>query len=33
MADKLWNKLSNTVEKRSIEYVNRYIKTDMKLLR
>ena len=31
MADKLWNKLSDTVEKRSIEYVNRYTKTDMKV--
>ncbi len=31
MANKLWNKLSDTVEKRSIEYVNRYIKTDMKV--
>ena len=31
LADKLWNKLSDTVEKRSIEYVNRYTKTDMKV--
>ena len=31
MANKLWNKLSDTVEKRSIEYVNRYTKTDMKI--
>ncbi len=31
MADKLWNKLSDTVEKRSIEYVNRYTKTDMQV--
>ena len=31
LADKLWNNLSNTVEKRSIEYVNRYVKTDMKI--
>ena len=31
MANKLWNKLSDTIEKRSIEYVNRYIKTDMKV--
>ncbi|MDC3118131.1 cobalt-precorrin-5B (C(1))-methyltransferase CbiD [Prochlorococcus sp. AH-716-K03] len=31
MADKLWNKLADNVEKRSIEYVKRYIKTDMKI--
>ena len=31
MANKLWNKLSDTVEKRSIEYVKRYTKTDMKV--
>ena len=31
MANKLWNKISDTVEKRSIEYVNRYTKTDMKV--
>ena len=31
MADKLWNKLSDTIEKRSIEYVKRYTKTDMKV--
>ena len=31
LADKLWNKLSDTVEKRSIEYINRYIKTDMQV--
>ena len=31
MADKLWNKLSDTVEKRSIDYVNRYIKSDMQV--
>ena len=31
MADKLWNKLSDTVEKRSLEYVNRYITTDMQV--
>ena len=31
MADKLWNKLSDTIEKRSTEYINRYIKTDMKV--
>ena len=29
--DKLWNKVSNTVEKRSVEYLKRYIKTDMKV--
>ena len=29
LANKLWNSLSETVEKRSFEYVNRYIKTDM----
>ena len=31
ITDKLWNKLSDTVEKRSIEYVKRYTKTDMKV--
>ncbi len=31
LADKLWNKLSNTVENRSVEYVNRYTKTDMQV--
>ena len=31
LADKLWNKLSDTIEKRSIEYVNRYVKTDMQV--
>tara|TARA_B100000579_G_scaffold435450_1_gene458742 strand:+ start:878 stop:1996 length:1119 start_codon:yes stop_codon:yes gene_type:complete len=31
MTDKLWNKLSNTVEKRSMQYINRYIKTDMRV--
>ena len=31
MADKLWNKLSDTVENRSIQYVNRYVKTDMQV--
>ena len=31
LADKLWNKLSDRVERRSIEYVNRYIKTDMQV--
>ncbi len=29
--EKLWNKLSNTIEDRSFAYVNRYIKTDMKI--
>jgi len=31
VADKLFQKLSNTVEKRSFEYVNRYVKTDIKI--
>ena len=31
LADKLWNKLSDTIEKRSIEYINRYTKTDMEV--
>ena len=31
LADELWNKLSDSVEKRSIEYVNRYITSDMKV--
>ena len=31
LADKLWNKLSDTIEKRSMEYLKRYIKTDMKV--
>ena len=30
-ADKLFKKLSNTVEKRSFTYVNRYVKTDIKI--
>ena len=30
-ADKLFKNLSNTIEKRSFDYVNRYIKTDMKI--
>ena len=30
-ANQLWNKLSNYVEERSIEYVNKYIKTDMQI--
>ena len=31
IADKLFNKLSTTVEERSLAYVNRYIKTEMKI--
>ena len=31
LADKLWIKLANTVENRSIEYVNRYTNTDMQV--
>ncbi|MDC3019574.1 cobalt-precorrin-5B (C(1))-methyltransferase CbiD [Prochlorococcus sp. AH-736-E15] len=31
ISDKLFQTLSNTIEKRSIEYVNRYIKTDMEV--
>jgi len=31
LADKLFKNLSNTIEKRSFAYVNRYIKTDMKI--
>ena len=31
LANKLWNKLSNTVEQRSKHYVNKYIKTNMKV--
>ncbi|MBO8229200.1 cobalt-precorrin-5B (C(1))-methyltransferase [Prochlorococcus marinus str. MU1404] len=30
-AEKLFQKLSNTIETRSFEYVNRYVKTDMKI--
>ena len=30
-ADKLWNKLSNCVEERSLAYVNKYLKTDMQI--
>ena len=29
--EKLFQKLSNTIEKRSFEYVNRYVKTDMEI--
>ena len=31
LTDKLWNKLADTVEKRSIEYINRYVKTDIQV--
>ncbi len=31
LADKLFNNLSNTIEKRSLTYVNRYVKTDMEI--
>ena len=31
ISDQLWNKLSNTVEERAFEYLNRYTKTDMKI--
>ena len=31
LADKLFQKLSNTIEKRSFAYVNRYVKTDMEI--
>ena len=31
LADKLFKNLSNTIEKRSFSYVNRYVKTDMKI--
>ena len=31
IADKLFKNLSNTIEKRSFTYVNRYVKTDMKI--
>ena len=31
LADKLFKNLSNTIEKRSLAYVNRYVKTDMKI--
>jgi len=31
IADRLFQNLSNTIEKRSFTYVNRYIKTDMKI--
>jgi len=31
LADKLFKNLSNTIEKRSLSYVNRYVKTDMEI--
>ena len=31
LAEKLFQNLSDTVEKRSFEYVNRYVKTDMEI--
>ncbi len=31
LADKLFKNLSNTIEKRSLTYVNRYVKTDMEI--
>ena len=31
LADKLFKNLSNTIEKRSFAYVNRYLKTDMEI--
>jgi len=31
LADKLFNNLSNTIEKRSFNYVNRYVKTNMEI--
>ena len=31
MAKKLFINLSNTIEKRSFDYVNRYVKTDMEI--
>ena len=31
IAEKLFYKLSNTIEKRSYDYVNRYVKTDMEI--
>jgi len=31
LADKLFKNLSNTIEKRSFNYVNRYVKTDMEI--
>ena len=31
LADKLFKNLSNTIERRSYDYVNRYVKTDMEI--
>ena len=31
IAEKLFQNLSNTIEKRSYDYVNRYVKTDMEI--
>jgi len=31
IADKLFQNLTNTIEKRSYDYVNRYVKTDMEI--
>jgi len=31
LAEKIFQKLSNTIEKRSFEYVNRYVKTEMEI--
>ena len=31
LADQLFKNLSNTIEKRSFNYVNRYVKTDMEI--
>ena len=31
IAEKLFLNLSNTIEKRSYDYVNRYVKTDMEI--
>ena len=31
LTDKLFKNLSDTVEKRSFKYVNRYVKTDMEI--
>ena len=31
LTDKLFKNLSNTIEKRSFTYVNRYVKTDMEI--
>ena len=31
LANKFWEKISNTIEVRSMEYINRYIKTDMRV--